>query len=99
MAEGTDPTFYRSPAAAIAAPPEKLAYVAALDPAGSERDAMTVVRTGRDCPTVQLDRANRLGTEVDESGRAGPRVEGHFGAGGERLRAAVEVQPHDVARR
>jgi len=35
VAEGTDPTFYRSPAAAIAAPPEKLAYVAALDPAAT----------------------------------------------------------------
>jgi methanethiol oxidase len=43
MPEGTDPTFYRSPAAAIAAPPEALAYVAAFDPAGGEPDAMTVV--------------------------------------------------------
>ncbi len=38
-----DPTFYRSPAAAIAAPAEELAYVAAFDPAGKQRDAMTVV--------------------------------------------------------
>jgi selenium-binding protein 1 len=51
MAEGTDPTFYRSPAAAIAAPPERLAYVAALDPAGSERDAMTVVDCDAASPT------------------------------------------------
>ena len=51
MAEGADPTFYRSPAAAIAAPPEKLAYVAALDPAGSERDAMTVVDCNAESPT------------------------------------------------
>ncbi len=51
MAEGTDPTFYRSPAAAIAAPPERLAYVAALDPAGSERDAMTVVDCDAESPT------------------------------------------------
>src|SRR5437867_7207413 len=43
MPEGMDPTFYRSPAAAIAAPPERLAYVAAFDPAGTQRDAMTVV--------------------------------------------------------
>src|SRR5581483_5412049 len=43
MAEATDPTFYRSPAEAIAAPPEELAYVAAFDPAGRQRDAMTVV--------------------------------------------------------
>jgi selenium-binding protein 1 len=33
MPEVMDPTFYRSPAAAIAAPPERLAYVAAFDPA------------------------------------------------------------------
>ncbi len=39
----TDPTFYRSPAEAIAAPPERLAYVAAFDPAGQVKDAMTVV--------------------------------------------------------
>ena len=43
MSKGTDPTFYRSPAAAIEAPPEKLAYVAAFDPAGEQRDAMTVI--------------------------------------------------------
>src|SRR5215217_6266104 len=35
--------LYRSPAAAIATPPEWLAYVAAFDPAGTQRDAMTVV--------------------------------------------------------
>jgi methanethiol oxidase len=29
MSAGTDPTFYRTPAEAIAAPPEQLAYVAA----------------------------------------------------------------------
>jgi selenium-binding protein 1 len=45
MPETTDPTFYRSPADAVAAPPERLAYVAAYDPAGQARDAMTVVDT------------------------------------------------------
>ena len=43
MSETTDPTFYRSPDAAIAAPGESLAYVAAFDPAGKQRDAMTVI--------------------------------------------------------
>src|ERR671911_2297744 len=43
MPEAGDATFYRSPAAAIAAPPEALAYVAAFDPAGEQRDAMAVV--------------------------------------------------------
>jgi methanethiol oxidase len=51
MPEATDPTFYRSPAAAIAAPPEALAYVAAFDPAGVERDAMTVIDCAPDSPS------------------------------------------------
>jgi methanethiol oxidase len=41
----TDPTFYRSPAEAIAAPPERLAYVAAYDPAGQANDAIAVIDT------------------------------------------------------
>src|ERR671936_3086647 len=51
MPEGTDPTFYRSPAAAIAAPPEELAYVAAFDPAGRANDAMTVIDCNTESPT------------------------------------------------
>ena len=43
MPDTTDPTFYRSPAAAIGAPPESLAYVAAFDPTGEQRDAIAVV--------------------------------------------------------
>jgi methanethiol oxidase len=43
MPETTDPTFYRSPTEAIAAPPEQLAYVAAFDPTARSNDAMTVV--------------------------------------------------------
>jgi selenium-binding protein 1 len=43
MPETTDPTFYRSPRDAIAAPSERVAYVAAFDPAGQARDAMTVL--------------------------------------------------------
>src|SRR4029450_248089 len=42
MPKTTDPTFYRSPAEAIAAPPERLAYVAAYDPAGQAKDAIRV---------------------------------------------------------
>jgi selenium-binding protein 1 len=43
MPETTDPTFYRTPGEAIAAPPERLAYVAAYDPAGQAKDAMAVL--------------------------------------------------------
>src|SRR5215469_319088 len=43
MTEITDPTFYRTPADAIAAAPESLAYVAAFDPRGQARDALTVL--------------------------------------------------------
>ena len=45
MPETTDPTFYRTPGEAIAAPPERLAYVAAYDPAGRAKDAMAVIDT------------------------------------------------------
>ena len=43
MSDATGPTFYRSPGEAIAAPPERLAYVAAYDPAGQARDALAVL--------------------------------------------------------
>ncbi|MEU8075255.1 selenium-binding protein SBP56-related protein [Catellatospora citrea] len=39
----TDPTFYRSPREAISAPTERLAYVAAFDPAGRQNDAIAVL--------------------------------------------------------
>ncbi len=38
-----DPTFYRTPGIAMAAPSEGLAYIAAFDPAGEKRDAIAVV--------------------------------------------------------
>jgi methanethiol oxidase len=50
MPETADPTFYRSPADAIAAPPERLAYVAAYDPTGQAKDAMTVIDTDPSSP-------------------------------------------------
>ncbi|MGY1704581.1 selenium-binding family protein [Geodermatophilus sp. SYSU D00697] len=50
-ATGTDPTFYRSAAEAIAAPTEQLAYVVAFDRAGKRPDALTVVDTDADSPT------------------------------------------------
>jgi selenium-binding protein 1 len=43
MTQMLDPTFYRSPGEAMAAPPERLAYVAAYDRAGKANDAMAVV--------------------------------------------------------
>src|ERR671922_239202 len=51
MPQVTDPTFYRTPAEAIAAPPERLAYVAAYDPAGQQNDAMTVLDVDPSSPT------------------------------------------------
>jgi selenium-binding protein 1 len=38
-----DPTFYRSPADAISAPPEELAYVVAFDRAAQLPDALAVL--------------------------------------------------------
>ncbi|HWD47474.1 MAG TPA: selenium-binding protein SBP56-related protein, partial [Actinomycetota bacterium] len=43
MTRIVDPTFYRSPGEAIAAPRERLAYVAAYDRAGRAKDAMAVI--------------------------------------------------------
>src|SRR5882724_6906732 len=43
MSTHTDPTFYRSPSEAAAAPTEKLAYVVAFDRAGEKSDALTVL--------------------------------------------------------
>jgi selenium-binding protein 1 len=43
MIQIVDPSFYRSPAEAVAAPPERLAYVAAYDPSGRARDALAVI--------------------------------------------------------
>jgi selenium-binding protein 1 len=57
MSESTDSTFYRSPGAAIAAPPERLAYVAAFDPAGRSNDAMTVI----DCDPSSPDYGKVIG--------------------------------------
>jgi methanethiol oxidase len=51
MSAGTDPTFYRSPAEAIAAPPERLAYVAAYDPAGKAKDAIAVLDVDPSSPS------------------------------------------------
>ena len=54
----TDPTFYRTPGAAVAAAPEQLAYVAAFDPAGRVKDAIAVV----DCdPLVRATAASSDG--------------------------------------
>ena len=38
-----DPTFYRSPAEAVVAPPERLAYVVAFDRTGESADALATV--------------------------------------------------------
>jgi selenium-binding protein 1 len=57
MSQMVDPTFYRSPADAIAAPPERLAYVAAFDPAGTVNDAMAVI----DCEPSSPDYGEVVG--------------------------------------
>ncbi|MGW0889853.1 selenium-binding protein SBP56-related protein [Saccharopolyspora sp. NPDC002578] len=46
----TDPTFYRSPADAIAAPREEVAYVAAFDRSASRPDAMAVLDVNPSSP-------------------------------------------------
>ena len=47
-----DPTFYPSPKLAMQAPPERFAYVAAIDPSGNgQPDAMTVIDVDPRSPT------------------------------------------------
>ncbi|MBV8179195.1 MAG: selenium-binding protein, partial [Mycobacterium sp.] len=43
MTQTMDPTFYRTAADAIAAPPERLAYVVAFDRKAERPDALTVI--------------------------------------------------------
>jgi len=67
-----DPTFYRSPSAAIAAPPESLAYIAAFDPGGVRPDAMAVVDCDAASPTygqvVGLTELPSTGNELHHFG-------------------------------
>lgn len=66
MSKMLDPTFYRTPGDAIAAPPERLAYVAAFDPAGRVKDAMTVI----DCDSSSSDYGRVVGwSELPTAGK------------------------------
>ena len=57
MPTTTDPTFYRTPADAIAAAPETLAYVAAYDPHGAAKDAIAVL----DCDATSASYGKLVG--------------------------------------
>lgn len=68
----SDPTFYRSPGEAIAAPPERLAYVVGFDRAARRPDALHVVDVDADSATfgTVLGRSElpNLGDELHHSG-------------------------------
>ncbi|HEY7488713.1 MAG TPA: selenium-binding protein SBP56-related protein [Streptosporangiaceae bacterium] len=65
MSTSIDPTFYRTARDAISAPPETLAYVAAYDPTGRQRDAIAVV----DCDASSAEYGAVVGwTELPTSG-------------------------------
>src|SRR3954466_1454882 len=65
MSQMLDATFYRTPADAIAAPPERLAYVAAFDPDGKVNDAIAVIG----CDPTQPDYGSVVGwAEMPTSG-------------------------------
>ena len=55
-----DPTFYRSPADAISAPPEQLAYVVAFDRAGQRPGRQQHLDPFRLRPLVHHDARKRL---------------------------------------
>src|SRR5258705_3242065 len=61
----TDPTFYRSPGAAVAAAPEQRGYVAAFDPRSQQNDALAVL----DCEPNSTTYGGVVGwTELPMSG-------------------------------
>ncbi|MDH6576833.1 selenium-binding protein SBP56-related protein [Kitasatospora sp. MAP5-34] len=68
----TDPTLYRTPAEAVAAPPEKLAYVAGFDRSAQRPDALITVDTDPDSPTygrvLNLAELPNLGDELHHFG-------------------------------
>ena len=66
----TDPTFYRSPGAAVAAAPEQLAYVVAFDPAGQTEGCARGGGLRPELPDVR--RRGRLGRAADGGQRAAP---------------------------
>src|SRR3984893_5894608 len=85
-----DPTFYRSPRDAAAAPPEKLAYVATFSRPADQPDAMAVVDVDPDSAgygsVVGFTELPNLGDELHHFGlngcsspplRAGGRAHGH----------------------
>jgi 56kDa selenium binding protein (SBP56) len=87
MSQLLDPTFYRSPAEAIAAPAEPLAYVAAFDPAGRAKDAMTVI----DCDPSSSDYGRVVGwSELPTAGTPPP---GGQGGTGERWALTAILSP------
>src|SRR5206468_2509613 len=62
-----DPTFYRSPADAISAPPEQLAYVVVFDRAAQQPDALAVLDTDpASAQYVQVGGCADLPTRGDE---------------------------------
>ncbi|MCC3779450.1 selenium-binding family protein [Streptomyces sp. UNOB3_S3] len=68
----SDPTLYRTPAEAVAAPPEKLAYVAGFDRAARRPDALMTVDTDPRSPSygrvVNTARLPNLGDELHHFG-------------------------------
>ena len=97
----TDPTFYRSPSAAVAAPPERLAYVAAFDPASRRNDAMAVVDCDPSSPTfggvVGWSELPTAGNELHHFGwnacSSALCHDGHAGHHGEALERRYLVVP------
>ena len=74
MSESThtmDPTFYRTPSEAIAAPTEQLAYVVAFDRAAEKPDALTVLDTDPGSSTYGQSRRSSRRSAAGNSGTAG----------------------------
>ena len=84
MQSQVDPTFYRSPGEAIAAPPERLAYVAAYDRAVKAKDAMAVIDVDAARVRMLADGYAGLSTRkvAEEAGVPLSQLHYHFGSKG-----------------
>jgi methanethiol oxidase len=71
-AHDRDPTLYRTPADAVAAPPDRLAYVVGFDPAGVRADALFTVVTDPESPAY-----GRVASHAELPGRGNELH--HFG--------------------
>ena len=79
----TDPTFYRSPAAAVSAAPEQIAYVAAFDPAGRRLACASGDKTVRVWDLDTGQELHHFASQTESFGSVAFSPDGRLLAGGQ----------------